>query len=639
MSTALARDDRDWDLARNVLSKMSLLGSEQLYPLLELLSQNLQKQAESSGQLAQVQVRNTVTMVWFFSVLIVFISGLVAVVFIRYIKNAAIRRRLAKFVENNPHAVLSIDLKGRVIYHNQASTDMIEQYFPLGVVDDLLPKDIFRRISKLRDSKESNWEWEYDWHGLHLLGSLSLVDELSQYDFHIRDITARREAEFKLNHLAFHDDLTDLPNRRLLGEKLIAVSDEPECAALLMLIRPDRFQLVTSSSGYEFGDLLIVQTAKRILSALQKSVIDIHLFRLDAAQFALLGCFSDEVLAESHAEKVDEILREAFARPIGVNEQQIFLTMSIGSVIRHSSLAQPEAMIRDADAALRVSILKGGDCFVHFCEEMAEQANSSLALESALRQTLGSSELSLYYQPQYQTNKQQLVGFEALIRWHSDKLGFVSPAEFIPVAESTGLIVPLGQWIFHQACQQAALWFAAGYRGFKIAVNISSRQLLHNRFMDTVKHTLAETAIDPKLIELEITESAFMDNVEYCIETMYQLRELGLSLAIDDFGTGYSSLTYLKRFPLSKLKIDQSFIHNLTDEPKDEAIVRNIIDLAKNLELRVIAEGVETEEQRSLLETLGCDEIQGYLMSKPKPAIDAEQSFISNPQNCESRHA
>ena len=270
---------------------------------------------------------------------------------------------------------------------------------------------------------------------------------------------------------------------------------------------------------------------------------------------------------------------------------------------------------------------------------MAQQANTSLKLESALRQALGTQELSLYYQPQYLSGKPQLIGFEALIRWHSEALGFVSPAEFIPVAESTGLIVTLGQWIFHEACQQAAAWFAAGHKNFQIAVNISSRQLLHHRFLDMINHTLTETGIDPQLIELEITESAFMDNVEYCIETMYQLRKLGLSLAIDDFGTGYSSLTYLKRFPLNKLKIDQSFIRNLTEESKDEAIVRNIIDLAKNLELRVIAEGVETEEQRDMLEALGCDEIQGYLMSKPKPAIDAVQNFPSYLKNRESRHA
>ena len=359
---ALAGSERDWDMARTVLSRMSVLGSEQLYPLLESLSQDLQKQAESAGQIAQSQVRNTVTMVWFFSVLIVLISALVALVFIRYIKNAAVRRRLAKFVENNPHAVLSIDYKGRVVYHNQASASMVKEYFPQGVVDDLLPKDIFQQIRKLRDSAENNLEWEYDWRGLHLLGSLSLVNELAQYDFHIRDITARRQAEFKLNHLAFHDDLTDLPNRRLLGEKLSGVKHEASCSALLMLIRPDRFQLITSSSGYEFGDLLIIQTAKRILSALKASEIDIHLFRLDAAQFALLGCFEDEIIAETYAEKINQILVKAFAQPIGVNEQQIFLTMSIGSVIRESAQAIPEAMIRDADAALRVSILQGGDC-------------------------------------------------------------------------------------------------------------------------------------------------------------------------------------------------------------------------------------------------------------------------------------
>ena len=323
--------------------------------------------------------------------------------------------------------------------------------------------------------------------------------------------------------------------------------------------------------------------------------------------------------AENSAVEIAQNILDALKSPFDFDGQELYVTASLGIGLYPHDGKDSQALLQNAGAALSYVKEQGGNGYRFYAEDMNAKALQQLTLENDLRRAIEREEFVLYYQPQVDINSGRILAVEALIRWQHPELGFVSPVDFIPLAESNGLIVPIGEWTLRTACAQAKRWQEEGLPPLRMSVNLSARQFEQPDLLDTVARTLRETELDPTFLEFEITEGAVMKNAERAIDIMHRLREMQIQIAIDDFGSGYSSLSYLKRFPIDRLKIDQSFVREATTDSTDAAIIMAIITLAQNLRMKVIAEGVETEDQLRLLRLLKCDEIQGYLFSRPLP--------------------
>ncbi|MCB0062986.1 MAG: EAL domain-containing protein [Caldilineaceae bacterium] len=426
-----------------------------------------------------------------------------------------------------------------------------------------------------------------------------------------------------IQHLKHYDTLTALPNRTLfqyqLAEKLRqrSLQDGQEQKALaVLMIDLDNFSNFNNNLGQSTGDLLLRQVAQR-LAALEE---DEHLVaRMGGDEFALLceGYLSiNDVISQSKR------VLTTLNRPFRFDEQEYYLTVSIGIATWADREERATGLLANADTALRVAKQQGRNGVQFFLTEMNQALQQRLQLECDIRRALEREEFVLYYQPQIDLNTGEFRGAEALLRWQHPERGFVSPADIIPVAEESGLILPLGEWVLQEACRQAVAWQAAGLPPIRIAVNLSAAQFQTADLVQLVAKTLATSNLDPRYLELEITESLLMEDVEKAIAVLQQLRAIGTSIALDDFGTGYSSLSYLKRFPLQYLKIDRSFVSGIPEDSNDQAIVHAIVALAQSLQLAVIAEGVETEAQARYLQQIGCAMFQGYYSSRPVPAAE-----------------
>jgi diguanylate cyclase (GGDEF)-like protein len=426
--------------------------------------------------------------------------------------------------------------------------------------------------------------------------------------FMLYHVWARFRSEDRLVFQANHDPLTGLPHRRSFERHLRRLAMTPHT---VVLGRIDRFERVIGGLGHEMGDLMIQQITSRI-----EQVAARHggrVFRLDGANIAILYRLVD---GEPALQLALSDLRREMRRPFLLERHEIFSSLSLGAAEYPRHGGEPVQLMRNADAALRAARQAGGDCLVAYSNALSSSTNERLLMEASLGRAAECGELELYYQPQQHLDSGQLVGFEALLRWrHQGKL--ISPGDFIPLAEESGLIVELGNWVFAQACRQAKAWREQYGRALQVAVNISPRQFRHPEFLAQLRATLRDSQVDPGDIELEITEGMVMEESERMIGLLTDLRGLGLKLAIDDFGTGYSSLSYLTRFPVNRLKIDQSFIARLERSAADVSVVQAAIQLGHGLGLEVIGEGVETALQRECLHRLGCDEIQGYCYGAP----------------------
>lgn len=422
------------------------------------------------------------------------------------------------------------------------------------------------------------------------------------------------------SYLAYNDPLTQLPNRQQFQAQTKHGHPIDEIGTL-GLIKLDRFNLVTAGHGLAVGDAIIQATAKRIRSLLPEGG---QLFRFEGATFAI-------TLPIVPQETWFKQFQQAFEQPLKAQKAEFYLSVSLGYCVIPEDGDDYDSLMKNADACLSRVTSKGGNAFRRYTPDLFELEQTWFTLENELREAITEGQFELHYQPQVDAQTMGLVGMEALIRWTSPKRGNVSPGTFIPLAEQTGLIVKIGDWVLRQACHQALIWQQQYNEDCVVAVNISPIQFLHPDFVHSVTLALRETQVLPHLIELEITEGVMVENTEQCIEILDQLKNLGLKLSIDDFGTGYSSLVYLKRFRIDKLKVDQAFIRNLDNDKKDEAIVRTIVDMAHNLNLNVIAEGVETAQQQQKLQSFGCDELQGYLISKPREPSALAEFFKLDP--------
>ena len=440
-----------------------------------------------------------------------------------------------------------------------------------------------------------------------------------------RDITERKQSSERLAHLAHYDSVTGLPNRVLLHDRLgqsIAQARRNSWFVGVLFLDLDRFKLVNDTLGHSAGDLLLKQVAIRLTQALRPSDT---VGRLSGDEFAVI---LPELATAQNAGLVAQKLIDMLNMPFDLDGNEVFVTASIGITIYPTDSDNIETLIRDADAAMYGAKSAGRNNYQYYTAEMNQRATEKLRLETRLRRAIEREEFVLHYQPKVDIATGKITGLEALLRWQSPDDGMVGPDQFIPMLEETGLISPVGDWVIRQACAQIRDWCAAGITPVAVAVNLSARQLRQTGFGATLRRALTEFSVPAELIEIEITESSLMENPEQAIVIITEIANLGVRLSADDFGTGYSSLSYLKRLPLNALKIDRSFVRDITSDPDDAAITRTVITLAHGLDLKVIAEGVETEEQLAFLGHNQCDEAQGYLFSRPL-TVDACTKLLS----------
>ena len=431
------------------------------------------------------------------------------------------------------------------------------------------------------------------------------------------DITDAKTHQDELARQANHDSLTGLPNRNLLWDRI-----DGACArtqrygefAAVAFLDLDNFKLVNDSLGHTLGDHLLRAVAKRLESSLRASDT---VARLGGDEFVLV--LSDQKSEQLVSGELQRIV-DSFSRPFSIDGKDVFITASVGVALYPQDAKDAEALMKSAELAMYRVKDSGRNAYQLYTAEMQTRVSERLALEGMLRRALERGEFSLHYQPQVDLRTNRVFGCEALLRWNQPDLGMIGPAKFIPLAEETGLIVPIGEWIVRTACLQNKAWQNAGLPAITVAVNISARQFREKGLLQVVANILAESGLDPAQLELEVTESVIMHDAQHVIATLQAFRDMGVRLSVDDFGTGYSSLSYLKRFPVDRLKIDQSFVRDVITDADDAAIAQAVITLGHTMNLRVIAEGVETPEQLAFLRANQCDEMQGYLFGKPMPA-------------------
>ena len=430
----------------------------------------------------------------------------------------------------------------------------------------------------------------------------------------VEDITDRKAAEERVQYLAYYDALTGLPNRTLLQDRLskaLAGARRQKDRVALLFLDLDRFKNINDSLGHSVGDLLLQDVAERLKrSAREQDTVA----RLAGDEFLIVLTDVKEI---QDAAVAAERFMDAMTAEFAVQGHPVSISCSLGISIFPEHGVDGETLIKNADAAMYCAKDYGRDNFRFFTDEMNAQVVERLTLESSLRLALGRKELFLVYQPQMDIGTGRITGLEALLRWQHSELGLVPPDKFIRIAENSGLIMPIGEWVLRTACSQARKWQDEGLPAVPVAVNVSAVQFRQEGFRELIRRVLHETGLAPQYLELELTESLLLSNADVRFLVLQELKAMGLKLAIDDFGTGYSSFSYLKHFPVGKLKIDRSFVRDVAVNPDDAAITTAIISMAKSLNLKVIAEGVENEAQMSFLRAHQCDEIQGYYFSKP----------------------
>ena len=435
----------------------------------------------------------------------------------------------------------------------------------------------------------------------------------------VRDITERTYAEEQIKHLAYHDALTNLPNRLLFKDRVtVALShaQRERTPLAVLFLDLDRFKVINDSLGHNIGDQLLQAVSSRVQTCVRDSDT---VARLGGDEFTIL---LPHLHRSEDAAPVAQKIIEAIRHPFTIEGRELYITTSIGISLFPEDGTDAEALIKNADTAMYQAKEVGRDNYQLFNAVVNAKALHRIALEHGLRKALVNSEMAVHYQPIFDLRSGRITGMEALLRWSHPILGSIPPATFIPIAEATGVMIPIGTWALREACRQAKEWHSAGFKTLTLAVNLSVTQLQQPDLVRRVADILAETGLPPRLLELEITESSAMQSPEASIRTLYDLKKLGLRISLDDFGTGHSSLSYLKRFPIDTLKIDQSFVRDITTDPDTAAIVEAIIAMAHSLRLKVVAEGVEFTEQANFLRKHACDQMQGFLIKEPVPSSE-----------------
>jgi diguanylate cyclase (GGDEF)-like protein/PAS domain S-box-containing protein len=531
--------------------------------------------------------------------------------------DAALRRLVAtKLV-----AVLFTDLSGRILSADDSFLDMLahtSDTLPSNIHDltppehHRLDEEAFEKLMAFGACAPFEKDFiKQDGTQVPVLFGAALHDE--EIACFVVDLSSSKQTKEKLSHLAYHDALTDLPNQVLFKDRLkqaIALSRRNDQMQAVMLLNLDRFKTINDSLGYVSGDRLLQSVAQRLTSCVRESDT---VARFGSDEFAIL---LTQIPRAQDAANAARAIKQSLDQAFIFEDQELFVSSSIGISLYPHDGRDTGGLLKTAGVALERAKAQGGNNYQFYTAGGTTRALKQLILESNLRPGLEREEFFIQYQPQVAIHDFHLVGMEALIRWQHPSLGLLYPSEFITLAEESGVIISLGDWVLRVACAQNKAWQDAGLTPMRLSVNFSARQFQQPTFITDVAQILKDTNLDPRWLELELTESSIMKDPEEAIEKLHELKLMGIKVAIDDFGTGYSSLNYLKRFPIDTLKIDKSFVSDVCKDPHDTAIVRAIIDLGHALDVTVIAEGVETKEQLQYLSALECDVVQGFLFSK-----------------------
>jgi len=445
--------------------------------------------------------------------------------------------------------------------------------------------------------------------------SAPLLEMLMAYGLAYREkVETLERSRKKLQQLAHYDTLTNLPNRTAFLDRLkmtLSHAARKHRQLAVMFVDLDRFKVINDTRGHTIGDQLLVAVSDRLKECVRD---EDTVSRLSGDEFTVLLSEVDE---SDRIERVAGRIVNKLSKPFNIEGSDIFITVSVGISVFPYDGVKDEILLQRADTAMYQAKEDGKNTFRFFDLDMNARIMERMKLETSLRQALGGKELSVHYQPKVDMKKQEIVGVESLLRWNNAKIGSISPEKFIPVAEETGLIVGIGEFVLREACQQVMKWHREGLGIIPVAVNLSARQFKDKHLLEAITGVLDETGLEPSMLEIELTESLVMDDVENNVTVLKKMKEIGLSISIDDFGTGYSSLAYLRKLPVDTIKIDRAFVSELTTNQNDEEIVSTIISMAQNLNLKIIAEGVETLDQINFLLRKGCNEGQGYYFSKP----------------------
>jgi diguanylate cyclase (GGDEF)-like protein len=617
LDRALQAPPAEREAARALIAELAVICAD-INATVDLLVGELRGIVAERGALAQARVLATVLWVAGFAAVAFVVAVLVGYHVHAYLAEARERRRLGLFPERNPNPVLSLARDGTVLYANPGAAALLERLGFPPEARRLLPPDIGERLAQALRAGEDTVEWEHEIGGRILDGRAHWLSDPEMFHAYLVDVTERKRAERTLAHLAYHDPLTGLPNRRRFERDLEEVLGREEGFGAVMLLNVDRLRRVVDSLGHSAADEVLRAAGRRLASALEgfEEAARARVYRFEGDLFAVLIGGSRVADAAVPAQRR---VREAMLAPLAVRGHEVFVTFSIGYSLFPVHGQDGNRLLAIADAALHQVRLAGGNGMRCGLPENDVAAAARLEMEALLQHALERNELKVDYQPQIGIASGALLGVEALARWHSPALGWVPAATFVPLAEETGLIAAVGTWVLRAACRQGAAWSAAGRRGFTIAVNLSARQFADEALVDTVAGVLAETGLDAGRLELEITEGAAMQDPARAAAVLSRLKGLGVGIAIDDFGTGYSSLSYLRRFPIDRLKIDQSFVGGMAGDAGDAALVRAIVALGHSLGLQVVAEGVEHPAQLEALARFGCDAYQGFLAAPPVP--------------------
>lgn len=526
-------------------------------------------------------------------------------------------QRLASFPELSPNPIIEFDFNGQITYTNPAANLCFEELLGsnysninpliegLNSENHLRNRDLIIREIKLKDKYFEQY--------VHYLTKENVIRT------YIFDITERKHSEEKLKYQAFHDSLTGIPNRDFFYWKLARLlkkTKKNNQKTAILFIDIDRFKNINDTLTHTTGDKLLESFAHRLISSLPDHCF---LSRWGGDEFTLIVPLDDGLPT---AKEIAEMIIKSLKNPFLIKKYTIYVTCSIGVAIYPDDGLDEKHLIKNADIALFRAKQMGKNNCQFYTTQLSREQMLLFELENSLYKALENHELFLNFQPQFCLKTKQICGVEVLLRWQHPTLGMISPAKFIPLAEETGLIMPIGSWTLEKACIQGKKWQDLGYLPILIGVNVSAKQFQQENFIEEVKNIIKKTQFNPEYLEIEITETILMQDVQKTEEIMQELSALGVKFSLDDFGTGYSSLSYLKKFPFHTIKIDQSFVRDLDTNKQDQALVSAVITLAKGYKMKVIAEGVETENQKSFLESLGCDIIQGWLVSKPLKLAD-----------------
>ena len=544
-------------------------------------------------------------------------------------------------IKNTSEGIMITDKNNHIVFTNKAFFDITqyEEKDVLGKNPSILKSGVHTKkfYKNMWESIIKNGKWKGEIWNKHkddgiypeLLSINTLKNkngEIENYIAIFTDISEIKKSEAKMRSMAMHDSLTGLPNRTMMSSMMshsIKSTKRQQELMAIMFIDLDNFKTINDNYGHKEGDNVLIETAKRLKNVLREEDI---VYRFGGDEFIVT---LEHIKNSEDIAKVARKLNQSLQIPYQTNDYTFYISCSIGIAIYPNDASNVDELIKNADAAMYQAKNKGKNRYSFYSHKLGKQIQEELHIENLLRKSVENSEFEIYYQPKIDTKTLHITGLEALLRWNSREKGVLSPAKFIPIAEKTRLIIPLGNWILLQACKQIKKWHDNKIYSGNISVNISGVQLDNKNFVNSIKNVLKESGLSPYYLDLEVTESVLMNDLKHWSNTLDEIRDIGIDISIDDFGTGYSSLSYLRELPVDELKIDKSFINDIPDDKDACAIVKSIISLAKTLSYKTVAEGVEKKEQQKYLVENGCDIIQGYYYSKPLSATDMEDFLKS----------